>query len=62
MTEFARNQLIHDEDGKARRFLEELLVLGGFEKCSLSINHTDNGPKIMFTYRRFWHEGRHSGE
>lgn len=53
MTEFARNQLIHDGDGKARRFLEELLVLGGFEPCRLSINYTDDGPKIMFTYRRF---------
>ena len=52
MTEFARNQLINDEDGKARRFLEELLVLGGFEKCLLSIN-SEEGPKIMFTYKRF---------
>lgn len=46
MTEFARNQLINDQDGKARRFLEELLVLGGFEKCLLSIN-IEEGPKIM---------------
>ena len=53
MTEFARNQLINDEDGKARRFLEELLVLGGFEKCSLSIKYAKEGPKIMFTYKRF---------
>ena len=52
MTEFARNQLINDRDGKARRFLEELLVLGGFEKCPLSIN-SEEGPKIMFTYNRF---------
>lgn len=53
MTEFARNQLINDQDGKARRFLEELLVLGGFEKCLLSINFSEEGPKIMFTYKRF---------
>lgn len=53
MTEFARNQLINDEDGKARRFLEELLVLGGFERCSLSIKYAKEGPKIMFTYKRF---------
>ena len=51
MTEFARNQLINEEDGKARCFLEELLVLGGFEKCLLSIN-SEEGPKIMFTYKR----------
>lgn len=52
MTEFAQNQLINDEDGKARRFLEELLVLGGFEKCLLTIN-SEEGPKIIFTYKRF---------
>lgn len=53
MTEYARNLLLNDPKGKAKRFLEHLLVLGGFEKCHLSVRTIDNAPRIVFTYRKF---------